>query len=161
MKEKDSKVEHSHQLILYVEKEDHSYGPVQTGSYMAGNYLDDFFEKKDKLKQKRLDELIEGKISPLSYYKDLVDIAEGDLAIRIGISKRKLRSHMTPKGFARLSVSLLEKYAEVFGIPVAQLFQIVLCDDQQIEMVYEQTGLSQVIITRISGRKSPVELDSA
>lgn len=150
MKETESKVDHSHQLILYVEKEDHSYGPLQTGSYMAGNYLDDFFDKKNKLKKKRLDELVKGEISPLAYYKDLVDIGEGDLAIRVGVSRRKLRSHMTPKGFAGIKVLLLEKYAEVFGIPTAQLFQIVLCDDEQIEVQYEETGLAQVIITRIS-----------
>lgn len=150
MKEKDSKIEHGHQLILYVEKEDHTYGPLQTGSYMAGNYLDDFFEKKDKLKKKRLDELIDGKISPLAYYKDLVDIGEGDLALRVGVSRRKLRSHMTPEGFARIHVRLLEKYAEVFGVPVAQLFQIVLCDDKRVEVSYKNTGLPQVIISRIT-----------
>ncbi len=150
MKENDSKIDHKHQLILYVEKEDQSYGPLQTGSYMAENYLDDFFEKKNKLQQKRLDELVEGAISPLAYYKDLVDIAEGDLAVRVGISRRKLRLHMTPKGFAGITVSILEKYAEVFGIPVAQLFQIVLCEDENIELIYQETGLSQVIITKIS-----------
>ena len=150
MKEKESKIDHSHQLILYVEKEDHSYGPLQTGSFLASNYLDDFFDKMNKLKQKRLDELIAGKISPLAYYKDLVDIGEGDLAIRVGVSRRKLRSHMTPEGFAGITVSLLEKYAEVFGIPVAQLFQIVLCDDERIEMKTEKTGLSQVIISRLT-----------
>ena len=46
MKEKDSRVDNSHQLVLYVEKEDQTYGPVQTGSYMVENYLDDLFEKK-------------------------------------------------------------------------------------------------------------------
>lgn len=153
MKEKDSKVDHSHQLILYVEKDDRSYGPVQTGSYMADNYLDDFFEKKDKLKQARLYELLEGKISPLAYYKDLVEIGEGDLAARVGISRRKLKSHMTPEGFSGLTVSLLEKYAEIFGVPVAQLFQIVLCDDERIELSYEETGMPQVIISRISIKK--------
>ncbi len=153
MKEKDLKIDHSHQLILYVEKEDQSYGPMQTGSYMADNYLDDFFEKRDKLRQQRLEELVRGEISPLAYYKDLVEIGEGDLAVRVGVSKRKLRYHMTPKGFSTISVALLEKYAEVFGIPVAQLFQIVLCDDERIEVGYEKTGLTQVIVSRITTKK--------
>ena len=153
MKEKDSKIDHSHQLILYVEREDDSYGPLQTGSYMADNYLDDFFAKKNKLRRKRLDELLEGKISPLAYYKDMVDIGEGDLAIRVGVSRSKLRAHMTPKGFAAVSVLLLERYAEVFGIPVAQLFQVVLCDDEHIDMVYERSGSAQVIVTKISKKE--------
>lgn len=150
VKEQESKIDHSHQLVLYVEKEDYSYGPLQTGSFMAWNYLDDFFEKKNKLKQKRLEELTKGTISPLAYYKDLVDIGMGDLAARVGVSQRKLRRHMTPDGFTRLRVSMLEKYAEVFGIPVAQLFQIVLCHDKRIEINNQETGLSQVIISKIS-----------
>ncbi len=153
MKENDLKIDHSHQLILYVEKEDHSYGPLQTGSYMADNYLDDFFHKRNKLKEQRLEELIRGEISPLAYYKDLVEISEGDLAVRVGVSKRKLRYHMSPKGFATIKVALLEKYATVFGVPVAQLFQIVLCDDERIKVSYEKTGLSQVIVSRITNNE--------
>ncbi len=149
MKEKDSKVENSHQLILYVEKEDCTYGPVQTGSYMVDNYLDDLYEKKAKLKEVRLQELKDGKISPLAYYKDLVDIGEGDLACRVGIGKRKLRSHLTPKGFSQVSVTMLQRYAEVFGVPVAQLFQIILCDHEDIVIENEPTALAEVIVSRI------------
>lgn len=150
LKEKDSQVDNAHQLVLYVEKEDLSYGPVQTGSYMVEHYLDDFFEKKDKLQTKRLEELKAGKISPLAYYKDLVDIGEGDLAARMGISRRKLRSHMTPEGFSKVSVKLLQRYATIFGIPVAQLFQIILTDDKKIALTTEKTGLAEVIISRLS-----------
>jgi hypothetical protein len=151
VKENDIKVNSSHQLILYIEKEDQTYGPVQTGSYMAANYLDDFFEKKAKLKTARLEELKAGKISPLAYYKDLVEIGEGDLACRVGISRRKLRFQMTPEGFSRASVSLLQRYATVFGIPVAQLFQVILCEED-VAIHNEQTPLPEVIISRISIR---------
>ncbi len=150
MKEKDSRVENTHQLVLYVEKEDQSYGPVQTGSYMVENYLDDFFEKKDKLKRERLQELQQGHISPLAYYKDLVEIGEGDLALRVGVSKRKLRQHMTPEGFAKVNVQQLSRYAIVFGIPVAQLFQIILCESEQIILKNKPTALSEVIVSHIS-----------
>ncbi len=150
MKEKDSRIENSHQLVLYVEKEDQTYGPVQTGSYMVENYLDDFFNKKNKLQQERLQELVQGQISPLAYYKDLVEIGAGDLAIRVGVSKRKLRQHMTPQGFAKVNIELLRRYAVVFGIPVAQLFQIILCDDGNIVFRNEQTTLPEVIVSRIS-----------
>ena len=155
VKEQDSRIENTHQLILYVEKEDHTYGPVQTGSYMVENYLDDFFDKKEKLRQKRLQELLAGEISPLAYYKDLVDIGEGDLACRVGVSRRKLRFHMTPKGFSRITVAQLERYATIFGIPVAQLFQIVLCDDTQVTISNGPTGLPVVIISRITAKGEP------
>jgi hypothetical protein len=152
VKEEDVKVESFHQLILYIEKEDQTYGPVQTGSYMVKNYLDDFFAKKAKLKTIRLEELKAGKISPLAYYKDLVEIGEGDLACRVGISRKKLRFQMTPVGFSRTSVALLERYATVFGIPVAQLFQVILCDQEGLVIQNEPTALPEVIISRISMR---------
>ena len=47
MKEKDGKVDYKqHELILYVEKEDDTYGPITTGSYISEKYFDDFLENK-------------------------------------------------------------------------------------------------------------------
>jgi hypothetical protein len=160
VKEKDIKAKSSHQLILYIEKEDRTYGPIQTSSYMADNYLDDFFEKKAKLKAERLEELKAGKISPLAYYKDLVEIGEGDLACRIGISRRKLRFQMTPAGFAETDVATLERYATVFGIPVAQLFQVILSDDGDLVIHNDPTAQPAVIISRISVRKQQASSSS-
>lgn len=153
MKEKDSIIDNNHQLILYVEKDDQTYGPVQTGSYMVENYLEDFFDKKEKRRSQILHELIAGGISPIAYYKELVDIGEGDLARRAGISRRKLRLHMTPKGFARINVALLERYAVIFGIPVAHLFQIFISEDVRLRFNHEPTGLPEVVITRITHRE--------
>lgn len=153
MKEQDSRIDNAHQLILYVEKEDQTYGPVQTGSYMVENYLDDFFAKKEKLRQQRLAELLAGTVSPIAYYKDLVDIGEGDLARRVGVSRRKLKAQMTPAGFAKVTVAQLERYAVIFGIPVAQLFQIVVSDNEQIQITIEPTGLKAVVITRLALNK--------
>ncbi len=157
MKEKDCRIDNAHQLILYVEKEDNSFGPVQTGSYMVENYLEDLFEKKARLRSARLQDLLDGKISPLAYYKDLVEISEGDLAARVGVSRRKLKAHLTPGGFSRLGVAQLKQYATVFGVPVAQLFQIILCDDSSIIIDNERTAIPEVIISRISMKKQEVE----
>ncbi len=157
MKEKDSRIDSSHQLVLYVEKEDQSYGPVQTGSYMVENYLDDFFDKKQRLKEERLQQLRDAKISPLAYYKDLVDIGEGDLASRVGISKRKLRHHMTPAGFGTITVDILERYSTVFGVPVAQLFQIILCDDETIAVQTQRTKLTSVVVSSIDRKRTEEE----
>jgi len=54
MKEADAKVEYQeHQMLLYVEKSDGSYGPLQTGSYMSKNYIDDFWTSANALKMKQ------------------------------------------------------------------------------------------------------------
>ena len=151
MKEDDAIVSGgSHKLVLYVEKDDASYGPLQTGSFMTEKYLDDFLEKKEHLREKLLNQLENGLISPVSCYMTLLDIAEADLAARAGVSCRNLRKHLTPDGFAKLSLRQILKYADVFGIPVADMFQIILPGDKKIQIRREKTKQPMVVITRIS-----------
>ena len=117
MKEKEIKIENKeHEIILFAEKEDHSYAPVQTGAFMSAQYLDDFFLKKQNLEKELKAELEQGKISPIYYYMLMQDIGPGDLAKRMGISKRKLRKHFRPEVFAKLDHKVLQKYAIVFGV---------------------------------------------
>jgi len=52
------------------------------------------------------------------------DMGPGDLAKRVGISKRKLRKHFKPDIFAKLDDSTLQKYALVFGLNVEQIMEI-------------------------------------
>jgi len=119
MKEKEIRVDYkAHEVILYAEKEDHSYAPVQTGASLTAQYLDDFFLKKQNLERELKEEMKKGAISPVYYYMLMQDIGIGDLAKRIGISKRKLRKHFRPEVFAKLDEGMLEKYAVVFGIQV-------------------------------------------
>ena len=84
MKEKDIQVDYKEQqMILYAEKDDNSYGPTQTGSYMSKNYLDDF-----QLKQKHLEENVSQKVlnaenSMVYYYMMIEDITLTELEIRV------------------------------------------------------------------------------
>lgn len=149
MKEKDAIVNGGHRLVLYVEKEDASYGPVQTGSFMTEKYLGDFLEKKRRLRQELRGRLEDGLISPVGYYMQLLDIAQPDLAKRVKISRRKLRSHLTPKGFARMSLHQAQRYADVFGIPVANLFQVIIEDDEEIQVSHERTRQPLVVTTHV------------
>ncbi len=122
MKEKEIKVDSKvHEVVLFVEKDDESYAPVQTGSYISAHYIDDFFYKKEKLAKEMEEELKQGKISPVYYYMMVQDMGPGDLAKRVGISKRKLKKHFRPEVFAKLGEKMLEKYAVVFGVKVGEL----------------------------------------
>lgn len=148
MKEKDAKVEGGHKIVLYVEKDDASYGPMETGSYMVKNYIDDFFEKRDNLQQDCLRRLKDGEISPVAYYMRLIEIGEADLASRVGVSRRKLRRHLTPKGFEKASLFVLERYADVFSVPVANMFQVfVPCGGVRVRQ--EKTSSGLVVLTHI------------
>lgn len=125
MKEKDAQVDFdAHQMTLFVEKEDGSYGPMQTGSYLAKNYVSEFWKIMEHFHSKALDQLIRNEISPVAYYMILREMAPADVAARIGISAALVKKHMKPQHFKSMKIEIAQRYAEIFGIPVANLFQI-------------------------------------
>lgn len=126
MKEKDILTDcKAHQLILYAEKEDDSIGPVLTGSYMAGNYLDDFYHIWGNFKKELFEKLLKKEISPIALYKSLEELSLAELAARVGIRKRRVKKHLKYNHFLNAKVEELARYAEVFNIPVANFFQII------------------------------------
>ncbi|MBN2276087.1 MAG: hypothetical protein JXR41_03240 [Bacteroidales bacterium] len=126
MKEKDLLVDFKkHQLVLYAEKNDEDIGPVQTGSYMARNYLDEFHYLMGNLEKSMYEKLQNGEISPIYLYMTLEELTVSELAARVQIPLRRVKKHLTPKHFANIHVYELKRYADVFNIPVANLFQII------------------------------------
>jgi len=93
MKEKDIKIDFKpHQLIVYAEKDDNSFGPVQTGSYISKNYLDDFRQKHTHLDETLIEKLKAGEISPVYYYMMMEDLSVSELAARTGIRVGKVKN---------------------------------------------------------------------
>jgi hypothetical protein len=111
-------------MVLFVEKEDGSYGSVQTGSYMSKNHLVDFVEKRSRLIADLRNKMISNEISSIVYYLTLREMSVPDLAVRVGIPVRDVKRHMTPRHFGEMSVEVARRYAEVFGVALADLFQI-------------------------------------
>jgi len=147
MKEKDAKAGAGHRFIVYVEKEDSTYGPVETRSLMVENCFDDYLLKRKHLEERCLERLRNGEISPVACYMELINISEADLACRAGVSRRKLRKHMTPEGFAGIELALAARYAEVFGVPTANLFQI-LSAGEGCRIAQEKTRSPLLVVTR-------------
>jgi hypothetical protein len=130
MKENEGFVDYpEQQMILYVEKDDGKYGPMQTGSYLSANYMDDYLYKRRNLEIELRRQLVNGDISPVKYYMILEDLSFSELAARAGIRKSKVRKHLDPKKFGDATAEELGRYAAVFNIPLANLLQIVLIKD--------------------------------
>jgi|SRR6056297_1819699 len=159
MKEKDAKVDFEpHQLILYVEKEDGSYGPVQTGSYISANYLDDFWEKMKYLRLQQLEKLKSNEISPVQYFRMIHDFSDFELAKRVGLPLFKVKRHQKPRFFRRMKLSVLKRYADVFDIPVNAFFQIMALgnnetginpEKSEIQIHQKTTANPFVVLTKI------------
>jgi transcriptional regulator with XRE-family HTH domain len=126
MKDKDVLVDYKpQQLIIYAEKSDGSFGPVQTGSYMSKNHIDDFYNIVENHNKILLEKLRNGEISPIHYFMSVEELTVAEMAARVGISKSAIRKHMDPKGFRNITISMLMRYAGVFNVPLANLFQII------------------------------------
>jgi hypothetical protein len=167
MKEKEGFVDYpEQQMILYVEKEDGQYGPMQTGSFISANYMDDYIYKRRNLELELRNQLISGSISPVKYYMVLEDLSFSELAARAGIRKSRVRKHLDPKLFRGADVDELMKYAAVFNVPVVNLLQIILVNDHgsfesifilenkaaKISVDQTQTGNPCVVLTKIEER---------
>jgi len=153
MKEKDAYVNFKdHQLILYTEKDDDTYGPTQTGAVSSADHLDDFRTKWKHLEDSILLRIKSGETSMVYYYMMLQELTSSELASRIGISKSKVEKHFQPKNFEKASLKTVRKYAEVFNVPVANLFQLILTKEDSMwkahyvenEEVKNNNSISQV-----------------
>ena len=150
MKEKDAQVDFdAHKMMLFVEKEDGSYGTIQTGAFLAKNYLGDLWEKMEHFKKTALVQLTNNQISPIAYYMITRDMAPADVAARVGISTSRVKKHMTPGHFGTMKLSVAKQYAEVFGIPVAGLFQIAAGDGKPDNPLQANTNNPYVVINEI------------
>ncbi len=136
MKEKDAYVDFEpQQLIMYVEKEDGTYGPIQTGSYISKNYLDDFWEKTVKLRKLLIEKLRKNEITAIYFYKLIHDFNDVELSRRSGIPVRRVKKHQKVGCFKKARLADLQKYAYAFDIPVSNLLQtIVIGDEHRLEV---------------------------
>lgn len=69
-------------------------------------------------------DVLSGKLSPIAYYIEKNIMDTGLVAKYMGIWKWKVKRHLKPRNFAKLSDEILEKYAKVFSISKEDLIDI-------------------------------------
>lgn len=139
-------------LVLYVEKEDGSYGRTESASYLADHYLDDYFDKLKKWDHDLKEQLDKGEISPVYYYMIMLALGEGDLASRVGISRRKLKKHFKMQAFEKISLKMLKAYADVFDVPVSNMLHFMIVkekDQEKLKISYQKSNNPYITILKI------------
>jgi hypothetical protein len=127
MKEKDGIIDcPQQQVILYVEKEDGKYEPMQTGSYITKNFLDDYELKRHHLEESLQKKVRSGEVSPIYYYMVLEELTLSELAARAGFRKRKVKKHLEAACFHTLPAETLQLYADVFNISVEDMLKLLV-----------------------------------
>ncbi len=76
-----------------------------------------FADRIEEARQK----VLSGKASPIVYYMEKILADPMNLSMMAGISLWKVKLHLKPGFFKRLSEKTLKKYAEAFSITVDQL----------------------------------------
>jgi len=150
VKEKDVHFRYDdHQIVYIVEKEDGTYGPVQAGSYMFQTYGDDFREKLQYWAKQNLDDLSSGAVSPVGYHVQRLHMTAEDVGARTGIGVGKVKKHMTVAGFAGMTIAQAQRYAEVFGVPLAALFCVVAQPPKGPRVVLKPTRNPHAVIATV------------
>lgn len=163
MKEKDLIVECPYQqVILYAEKNDGTYGPLQTGSYVAGKHISEHFRITGELFRSLLDQLRKGQVSPVCFFMKVEGLTVKELAARAGISAYRVKRHLTPEGFRKLKMSALKRYADVLNVPVANMFQIInTVEDKNWNQGYrEEVNESKSFLISQTPTKNPMIVET-
>lgn len=69
-------------------------------------------------------EVLAGRLSPIAYYMELTLMDVKILADYVGLSRWKVKKHLSMRKFNSLSPALIEKYASAFNITPAELLDI-------------------------------------
>ena len=108
--------------VVYVVDKDGHYLIAQSGGDEAEITVTEeavawFARQAENARQRAL----RGETSPLEHHMFRLRMDVPTLAQATGLWRWRVRRHLTPKGFARLSPQLLERYAEATALTVAQL----------------------------------------
>ena len=83
--------------------------------------IEDIHERTENAKQR----VLNSTTSPIEYYMELHKMDLPILASYVGFWKWRVKRHFIPKVFNKLSQHTLQKYADVFGISIDKLKNIV------------------------------------
>ena len=122
-------------------------------SFASSKYLDDYLDKVKKWDKELKEKLEKAEISPVYYYMIMLEFGEGDLASRVGISKRKLRKHFKMEAFEKISLKMLKKYAEVFDVPVNNMlhfFVVEQKDQDKLKINYKKSDNPYISVSKIA-----------
>lgn len=108
--------------LLYATDENGNYTTtLSTGwepkTIALSNSIDEINERIAEAKQ----QVLNGEVSPISYYMEVNKMDLTILSSYLGMWKWRVKRHFKPAIFAKLSDSILKKYADAFNISISEL----------------------------------------
>jgi hypothetical protein len=111
--------------LYYVLDENGQYTTQKSSGWQPKSIaLDNAMQQVSERTQMAKDRVLKGISSPIEYYMELHKMDIPILASYVGIWSWRVKRHLKPKVFRKLSDQLLLKYAEVFEISLEELKHI-------------------------------------
>ncbi len=133
-------------LVMYDTDKDGRCVP----SYVESEYNEEigvyYAQRATELKRLH-SEVLEGKISPISFFVQYQNMTLSDVAARVGLRVSQVKKHLSLEGFKSATVEQLMKYAKVFDVAIADLFEFYFVSD---DVVAESTRHHERLILQTS-----------
>ncbi|MBN2545285.1 MAG: hypothetical protein JXB50_05760 [Spirochaetes bacterium] len=81
-------------------------------------------------RQRLMEEVIKGEISPIKMFIELQTMDINDVASRMRLPVSKVKKHLTFEGFKQITIEELQKYSIIFDVSVADFFQFLILDEK-------------------------------
>ncbi|MFT3902744.1 MAG: hypothetical protein QM727_06200 [Niabella sp.] len=108
--------------VAYVVDEEGKYGTAQsTGWRVKSEALDIAWHEVEQKIESARQKVLRGEASPILYYMEKKIMDTSILASYTGFWKWKVKRHLKPDVFAKLSEAKLRKYADIFEITIEEL----------------------------------------
>jgi len=95
----------------YIQKQTAGWEPEDVAHSMAWDAINQRIKKVKK-------EVLAGNLSPLAYFLEREMMNPKRLSGLIGISKWRIKRHLKPRIFSKISETYLNRYAEFFNVSV-------------------------------------------
>ena len=129
IKKEPEKLDAPFKLLMYDTDETGRCVP----SYVPSEYSDDvntYYEQRALELDRLLDDVIEGRISPIGLFVQYQHMHVSDVAKRVGLRRGQVEKHMTFEGFRTVTVAMLTRYARVFDVAVSDFFEFTETGDR-------------------------------
>jgi hypothetical protein len=121
---KDERYGKSRELFYYYDENGNFTQKVgyhgEPDSVILQQAWDLFADRTEEARQK----VLAGKASPIVYYMEKIITDPMNLSMMAGVALWKVKLHLKPYFFKRLSEKTLKKYADTFNITVEQLKKV-------------------------------------
>lgn len=108
--------------VQYAVDKDGNYVKALSKGWEPKNIVNQIaWEQIEEQMEEARQKIIDGKASPILYFMEKHQMIVPILADYVGLAKWKVKRHLKPRNFNKLSDEQLGKYAEIFEISIDEL----------------------------------------